>query len=107
MKKGIRWYKHLYLGPSLEGLERTIRYEIKYRKIPLGYYLLTLPSCDNNLFDILPAETVKMPWMRKTILDVVGVASSKQEAIDMAAKIIYNVYETTGNIDIKAYLGYK
>lgn len=107
MKKGIRWYRKLYLGPSVEGLERTIRYEIKYRKVPMGYYLLTLPACETDLFDIWRSEDIKMPWMRERILDVVGVAGSKQEAVEMAAAIIYKAYKETRDIDIRAYLGYK
>ena len=107
MKRGIRWYKKLYVGPSLEGLKRTMRYEIKYHRIPVGYYLITLPSTDNNVFDIWPSEQIKMPWMRKKILDVVGIAGSKQEACELAGKMIYEAYRAAGTVDMKTYLGYR
>lgn len=107
MKTKIRWYKHLYLSPSLKDMKRVVRYEIKYRKIPVGYYLLTLPSTPNNLFDIWRSEQIHMPWMRDKTLDVIGVATSKEEACEMAASIIYETFKTDESVDVRTYLGYK
>lgn len=107
MKRRIRWYKHLYLSPSLEGMKRVVRYEIQYRKLPLGYYLLTLPSVEKNTFDIWPSAEIKMPWMKDTVLDVIGVASTKDEACKLAGSIIYDAFMETGQVDIRTYLGYK
>lgn len=107
MKTKICWYKHLYLSPSLEDMKRVVRYEIKYKKVPIGYYLLTLPSTPNNLFDIWRSEQIHMPWMKNQVLDVVGVAASKEEACEMAASIIYETFKVDETVNVKAYLGYK
>ena len=107
MKKGIRWYKHLYMAPSVRGLERTVRYEMKYRRVPYGYYFVTLPECESDIFDIWGSEQLKMPWIRKRTVDVVGVAGSSREAKELAGAIISEVYKKTGGFDVRGSLGYK
>lgn len=106
MKKRIRWYDHLYMGPSVQGLEKTIRYEMKFRKVPFGYYFITLPEVSTDLFDIWSSEQLRMPWMRDREIDIIGAAGSLGEAKELAAAIVCEVYEATGAFDMRSYLGY-
>ena len=107
MKKGIRWYSPLYLAPSVQKLERTIRYEMKYRRVPLGYYFITLPECESDMFDIWSSEQLKMPWMRNRQIDIIGAAGSLGEAKTLAGTIICEMYKATGGFDVRSYLGYE
>ena len=45
--------------------------------------------------------------MKNQVLDVVGVAASKEEACEMAASIIYETFKVDETVNVKAYLGYK
>ena len=100
MKKGIRWYSPLYLAPSVQKLERTIRYEMKYRKVPLGYYFITLPECESDMLDIWSSEQLKMPWMRNRQIDIIGAAGSVGGAKTLGGPMICEVYKSTGGCDV-------
>lgn len=104
----MRWYKHLYLSETLQGMKRSVKYDFKYKKIPAGYYCLTLPEYENNLMDIMRSECIKLPKLRghKKDVVVIGVAAGREEAFELAGQIIYEVYKSTGGFDIKTYLGY-
>lgn len=107
MRRKIRWYNNLYLAPSVRAFRHTIRYEMKYRKVPIGYFFIALPEADGDLFDIWGSEQIKLPWRKKEQIDIVGVAGSLSEAKELAAAIICEVYKETGGFDVRAYLGYK
>lgn len=99
----MRLCRNLYWGESVSDMKRTVRYEIKYRKFAVGYYCLTLPDCEGSLLDIIPSEQLKLKLMRKRPFKVVGIAGSKTEAMELAGKIVYDVYQKTGGFDISAY----
>lgn len=96
----------MYMGPSVQGLEKTIRYEMKFRKVPFGYYFITLPEVSTDLFDIWSSEQLRMQWMRDREIDIIGAAGSLGEAKELAAAIVCEVYEATGAFDMRSYLGY-
>lgn len=102
----ICWYKHPYMAPSVKGREKMIRYEMRFKKSLKGYYLITLPECDANLFDIWTSEEIRMPWVRARQFDIIGVAGSYLEAQELVGTIVYQVYQETGGFDVRHYLGY-
>ncbi len=107
MKRKLYWHSDLYFAPSVRPLKRTLLYEMKYRKIPYGYYFVTLPEAEHDLFDIWSSEQIMRPWCSQSRVDVVGVAGSLSEAKELAGIMIWKTYKKTGGFDVRAYLGYR
>ena len=103
MKNNIRWYRSLYLGEKA-GMQKNI-----WKKLQGGLHsrlhLLVLPSNEANLLDILPQSVLMQEHYKRFPLYVVGAAWTKDEAMELAGKIITEVYGATGKTDVAAYLG--
>lgn len=96
----MKFYRDLYLGPSVEKKQRRIVWKLKKNGSVPGIYLLVLPANPRNLLDIVPS------WcsFHYEELHVVGLAHGKQEAIELTAQLVDEVYQATGGVEIRAYL---
>lgn len=94
------WYSDLYVGSSLEDVKYKIIKKIKQNKRVFDVYLLALPVSHNHLLELIPVPYAK-PYPD---LAVIGIAGGKQEAVELTAKIMEEVYIHTGAFDVGAYL---
>lgn len=56
-----------------------------------------------DLFDIYHCAFFKQKVLRKQPLCIVGLAGSRDEAVDMVTEILGHIYRETGNTDVKSY----
>ena len=98
----IKWYQSLYMD---EGTERKIRKcmkRVEARKLyKKSYTLITLPSNDSNLFDIVDSKELWFRHERNRDQYIVGIASSHESALELLSKIVMDVYEEKKTLDIK------
>lgn len=99
----MRWYERLYVGEKAEKNRYSIIQAIREGK-KSGYYIVTLPSNENNLLDIYSAGTLQQPYYKQNNLLVVGVAADYEDAAGLAARIVGDVYNMTGEYDVSAFL---
>ncbi|MDO4305231.1 MAG: hypothetical protein Q4C77_00240 [Eubacteriales bacterium] len=99
----LKWNEHFYVGEGIRDSEK-IRARLDENKLTPGVYLLTLSNSPGNLLEILPAVSLKQNAARSLCPEIFGMADSKDEAIDLACRILKEVYEATGAFNIEDYL---
>ena len=74
----------LYADEKLSKSYRTVLRRVRDDKIPMTWYLITRPQSGRFPFNIYPAYLLKERYYRELQETVVGVASSKDNAIALA-----------------------
>ena len=74
----------LYADEKLSKDYRTVLRRVRDEKIPLTWFLIARPQSGRFPFNIYPAYLLREPYYRDLQETVIGVASSKDEAIALA-----------------------
>lgn len=99
----MKWYSDLYIGENARKNQNRILRQIRARGKARNIFLVALPANPSNLLDIIPSRFA----FHYDHLHVIGVAKGKQEACEVAASIIDEVYRETGAFDVTRYLKQK
>ena len=97
----MRFYKDLYTGKNAQKKINKIRNNIVCGKIQSGVYVICLAAGKDDLLDIMPSYMLFASRYKE--VQILGVAVSKQEALEVGRMIITDVYEKTGSFDVRAY----
>ncbi len=73
-------------------------------KTGVGIYLLTLSGNKNNLMEILPASMLMQKSFFELCPDILGMAKGKENAIEMAAELLEDMYRRTGSFAVEEYM---
>ncbi len=99
------WYKNLYTSESISDSDaRQIRRKMKLRGFVPDIYVITLPSNTQNLLDIIPTWNFRLKGYPKREIRIIGLAWGYDEAVDLVRRIVQEVYDATGGVDIVDYL---
>ena len=98
------WYEDLYVGESIVHKTKKIKWKICHNAGQLNIYVITLATNERNLLDIIPAQELMQKSYPKKGLFVVGLAKGYDEALEVAASIVDEVYHQTGAFAIRSYL---
>lgn len=93
----IHWYKDLYMDQKVQENPGRCRHHVErcagslkksMSKFWKGYYAITLPSNENNLFDIM--DTRQLFFRRYAHLDlyIVGLAKNYDSAVELLQQIL-------------------
>lgn len=99
----LMWKEHLYIGEGIRDAE-SVRARLNENKLTPGVYLLTLSENSHHLMEIVSAVSLKQKWARRLCPVIFGMAGSKEDAIDLACRILKEVYDATGDFEIEDYL---
>lgn len=99
----LKWHEHFYVDESICDAGR-IRDRLNDNRLTPGVYLLTLSNNPDNLMEILPAVSLKQKAARDLCPVIFGMAGSKDSAIELACRILREVYAETGAFGIDDYL---
>lgn len=100
----MTWYDELYVGESIIHKTKKIKWKICHNAGQIGIYVIAFASNENNLLDIIPAQELLLSGYPKRQLYVVGLAKGYDEAVEVAASIVDEVYRATGTFDVRGYL---
>ena len=101
----MKWMKHLYLGDLPRGQEARIRKGIRNRKPLLRAYVLMPAANPRDQLDLMDANVLLQEHFRKQKdLTIVGLASGKEDAVLLAARLMDECVRLTGTPDLRAYL---
>ncbi|MGN0383912.1 MAG: hypothetical protein ACI4DS_06550 [Eubacterium sp.] len=100
----MKWYDNLYIGEKALNSSKDIINKIKSRKFQMDIYVLTTSSTDKNIMDIYPSYVLLQKYFFKTDIIILGIAKGREEAMGLMQNIIMEVYNATGNFDIKQYI---
>lgn len=99
----IKWYPALYLDSVTKKNLRKIKRRMERRKINLRVYCIALASNEMNLLDIYSTNELLFQYYRQKDIKVIGLASSKESAIQLVADIVNDVYQQTGRLDVRTF----
>ncbi len=96
------WIEDYYIGAGIKNPQKT-RKKIDAGRLTVGVYLITLSENPGNLLEIIPASLLMQKTYARICPTIVGMEKGKDAAIDMAAGIIKEIYETTGQFQVREY----
>ncbi len=99
----IVWAEKLYIGRQAEKNCARVQKKLEQYKLLPGYFLITRPSNESNLLDILPTTELVFPYYRRQELLVYGLAKSKAEAEELVVSMLEDIYRETGGLCCKEY----
>ena len=99
----IVWSKKLYIGEQAEKNYRKVQKKLENGKLVPDFFLITKPSNEKNLFDILPAAELLFPYYKRQELLVYGLAKGKTEAEELVVSMLEDVYRVTDGLSCEEY----
>lgn len=99
----IVWSEKLYIGERAEKNCGSLKKKLE-KGTPLpNVFLITRPTNEKNLFDILPATELVFPYYKRTELFVCGLAKGRDEAEVLLLSMLEDVCRVTGGLCCKEY----
>ena len=106
MKVRYVWYDNMYYGQSVSGHKFRTKIKVSAGREGFNTYLLTIPEGDCNMLDIIHSTELKQPVYDGHTKYVVGIASGKDEAINLVKNIIEDCYKAIGKIDLREFFDF-
>ena len=101
----MRWYRHLYVGEQAKKRRFAILQSIRREKFRPGVHVIVPAAGPSNLLDILSAaELFHNRFLKREELLILGVGASYEEALEVAARIVSDLYRQTGGFDLNEFL---
>ena len=100
----MKWYKDLFVGESVTGKIKKIKWKVEHNAGMLHTYVITFPSNSDNLLDMIPTRELLQKGYPKKNLHIIGIAGNYDEAVEQVAQIVEETYNNTGSTDVHAYL---
>ena len=97
------WHRKMYYGDKARKKRTRIMYNIDTHKLQFGVYVLTPAANGTDLIDIIPAFMLNKDDYKGRDIVIIGLAASKEEALELGGRIICDVYDKTGGYDIRSY----
>ena len=86
-------------------LQNRIKWKINHHAGTVSIYVIAFASNRQNLLDIIPAwELMQKSYPGKKQMQIIGLAKGYAEALELVCSIIEEVYQNTGDVDVKSYL---
>ncbi len=98
------WYDKLYVGESMIHKTNKVKWKIRHNAGQINIYVIALSSNPDNLLDIIPSRELLQKAYPKKNLYIVGLAKGYEEAIELAGRIVAEVYRQTGAFAVRNYL---
>ncbi|WP_124066388.1 hypothetical protein [Clostridium sp. E02] len=100
----INWYNHLYVGEKARKKRYRIIQEIRKEKSHSNIYVITPATNGNNILDIYPTTFFEFPFLKEETFLILGIAADYFEALEVAGRVIHDLYRKTGGFDLKIFL---
>ncbi len=97
------WDREFYAGEGVARKKWKIKWKISHNAGQLGVYVITLSSNPKNLLDIIPSWELMQKYYPKAGLVVVGVDKGYENAMELAGRIVMDVYRKTGDFHVREY----
>ncbi len=99
------WYDNLYFDEENAKKKARLLRRLEKGKPEPNVYVLALPDSRNrNILDIFNSLELMQPHYKGRKKYIVGIARSKQAAVELAADIVGEMYSASGDFDLRAYL---
>lgn len=100
----MKYYYDLYLSEEFKEKREKILDDLEMKKLSLEQFLIVLLKNEKNQLEIFHSVLLKQEYFNREELLVVGIAKSMNDAYAIVEKISQEVYNETGDANIKEYL---
>lgn len=100
----LEWNQNLYISKRASRFSKRTIHRINQGKATPGVYVLTYPSNENNVMDIVSTVMLLQKTTRRRCPKILGLANGREDALELMQKILLETYEQTGNFHVKDYL---
>lgn len=100
----LNWYENLYMSSHTAKHSQRIIRRMNQRKVTPNIYVLTFPSNDHNVMDIVSSNVLLQDVARKRCPKIIGLAKGKEDAYGLMQEILMETYEHTGGFHVREYL---
>ena len=97
------FYRDFYAGESIARKKEKVKWKIIHRAGQVDVYVITLSSNPENLMDIIPSWQLMQKYYRSQDMLVIGVDRGYENAMELAGRIVSDVFQKTGNLNIREY----
>ena len=94
----MRFYKNLYVSESMAKKKEKVIAKLNKKKYPLKTYVIALIEEGENQMEFYST------LMFRQDIFAVGLASGYDDALYLVEEIAKEVYEKTGDLDIRSYI---
>lgn len=100
------YHPGLYLGDSIKGrkLDRIMK-RLEKKPIFSSVFLVTLSRNASDQLELYAAKELAKSYYRKNPPYIVGIAGSREEAIELVKQIVEECLQARGDCALKEYLG--
>lgn len=101
----LTYHPRLYLGDSINE-KKLDKIQKKLEKKPLfsGVFLVTVSRNTSDQLDIFDAKQLVQSYYKKHPLQVVGIAGSYDEAVELVERLVQECLQARGDCALKEYL---
>ena len=102
----FKLYRQLYTNDMSEKKIKRYRKKIEQEKPALSLFLITLPISGDGILEIYPYTALLQDHFKSmdASLYVLGFADSHEEALQVAARLVGDMYRETGAFSVKAFI---
>ncbi len=97
------WDSQYYAGESIAAKKEKIKWKILHRAGLIDVYVIALSSNPKNLLDIIPSWELNQKCYPKEGMVVVGIDKGYENAMELAGRIVMDVYRDTGGFNVRDY----
>lgn len=99
----MNWYRNLYFGKNAEKKKDRFAREIDAQIYRGNTWLITLAANPANQLELFSVHQLRFPYIRRSCPMILGIASGYEEALEVFLRIVQDVLEATGGVDIRGY----
>lgn len=105
MAVSVTYHPRLYLGESIkEGKLDKIKRKLENKPLLSGVVLIAISRNSSDQLEIYEARQLVQNYYRDHPPYVVGIAGSREEAVDMVEQLAQECLEKRGDCALKEYL---
>ena len=97
----MRFHKELYVGASIRNV-RKVKWKLKHHAGQLRVFVITLSGGRDEL-EIYHCAFLQQRYYKKYPPYIVGIAGGYDEAVELLQQMVSDIYEKTGNYQLKEY----
>lgn len=99
----MRFSHRLFLGESIKGDPSRIIKKLKKKRFLAGVYLICPASNGIDPLEYYETKQLSQPILRDRELDIIGIARSEEEAVELVRQI-YEASVEYGHESIRSYV---
>lgn len=92
------WNKNMYMDEKVSKNPSKYRRMIEKKRAVRSCCCITLPANPNNIMDIYSSRELWFKYRANSGLEIIGMASDRENAKELAAQIAEDVYKRHGDI---------